>query len=165
MKVKLNLQKPINKRILSDTYYYTCEDKASVGRTLAGFLRFIRTKEKETSKVRAYYLVNPEVLCFKCPIERAYEKYKSFYDAGNAVKGPYIPKTPEGLIKKILRNMMRYKARERKIFRKIIVLRFKPKDLEHSNIMTLPKEKLLKAYYNVHVSLRDLMTKIKYTNE
>ena len=106
----------------NEAYTYACQPDTSIGRAINCLIKTIKNLDKQQPKLKAYFISGVSNLCFKAKPELIIEKYKSRYGAGSVTKGPFTPRSPQGLFKKILRNALRYKTKDKKLYKKLCVL-------------------------------------------
>ena len=171
----------INKRRLKETYgfkhvvdlkienkskkimHYECKKNQSVGRAICYILK--RIKKIDPKTYNALVIYNIEETIFKRNPKTVISRYKRIYSAGNQTKGPFTPKSEVGLFKKLLRNNLKYKSKDKVLFKKICVLANKELNLlkykNSTNIITQDKNYRTKEnIIGEKINLKTLIEKI-----
>jgi large subunit ribosomal protein L13 len=79
---------------------------------------FVAKKALEGEKI---IIVNSEKALITGRKENIFEKYKQRADRGDAIKGPFFPRTPDRILRRAIRGMLPYKKEKGKIaFKKVM---------------------------------------------
>ena len=119
---------------LSHVLRYSFDPYSSIGRVSSQIVKDILKREKEDPSKRVYLIDSPDSLTFSASREYLISKYKNKYDCGGKSKGPFYVKSVVGLFKLILRTMMKYKGKHKKVYKKICVMRESDKDSKISTV-------------------------------
>lgn len=170
LRKNLFMSKKRDKKTSSDfdpkkIFEYKCTEYGSVGRTIGYLVK--RFKDKDIENCSAIVIHNIENLVFKRDPVEAFLKYKRFYDAGNQTKGHFTPKTTIGLFNKLLRNNLKYRTLQKKLYKKICILSeadyllFKKLNMD-TKLLTESgfKQKIRPNYFGLKIKLGELIPKL-----
>lgn len=147
-------------------YHYSCEDYASIGRTIAYVVKHL--KKLDLKDCSAILITNIENTVFKRDPVEVLDRYRRIYSAGNQTKGPFTPRTVPGLFKKLLRNNLKYKNEDKALFKRICVLTTAEYDsmfpVKSKNFTSLAKldstYHMRQNYFGLKIKLKQLITKL-----
>ena len=133
---------------LSKILKYSFEEGASVGRVVSQIVKDILIKQKSSDKKLVYLIEKPGTLTFTSPKEYLINKYHLKYTVGHKAAGPFYTKTALGLVKLIVRTMMKYKGKHRLAYKKICIME-DPTDFEVQTVNIKCKSSRLSSTFTV----------------
>lgn len=145
-----------NKLDPSSILLFDVKEGSSAGRTAS---RIVKDLLQNTSyfNYKVYLILNAGELTVSGKSSYVIEKYKNKFNAGGKSKGPYYKKSSSELYKLMLRTMMQYKGKHKKIYKKICVLK------DQMSLNQLINSNDLQIIDKIRVEVRDsnLTEKIK----
>ncbi|MFC1698157.1 50S ribosomal protein L13 [Nanoarchaeota archaeon] len=102
-------------------------------------------------------IVNCEKAVITGNKKRILERYKQKREMGIPLKGPYISRTPEQLLRRIVRGMLPYKQEKGKLaFQKVKCHRGIPQEFEGKDMITIQKSHVEKLPNLKYISINDI---------
>ncbi len=107
------------------------------------------------------FIVNSEKAVFTGSKDYIFQKYKAQADRGEPFHGPFLPKTPDRFLKRIIRGMLTYKkGKGKEAFKRIKCFRGIPKEFEGKTI-SLEKVNVAKIRYTKYVTIGEVCNHLK----
>ena len=108
------------------------------------------------------FIVNAEKVVITGNERNIFEEWKQKIDRGNPYKGPFYPKRPDLLVKRVIRGMLPWKKHKgRTAFKRIKVFIGVPEELKNEKIERLPEKYTVdKLKVRKYVILGDLCKKL-----
>lgn len=123
------------------------------------------------TRVAKMALLGEKVVIINC--EKAYisgdkvgisKRYKRRQDRGVPLKGPYIGRSPDRLVRRTIRGMLPHRqARGREAFGRIMTYLGVPEEFKDKNTLTFEDCKITKLPHLKHISLQDVARHIGAT--
>lgn len=111
-------------------------------------------------------ILNSELAVITGKKEVILKKYKAQSDRGEPFHGPFMPKTPHLLLKRIIRGMLPYKfGKGRTAFKRIKCYISIPEGFKNSKIETIEKANISKLQTLRYITLKELCNMLKHKNE
>ena len=99
-------------------------------------------------------IVNCEKAVFTGSKKTVFEKFKQRRERGNALKGPYYPRRPDMIVKRIIRGMLPYKQEKGKnAFKKLKCYVSIPEKYSGKNLESIDNAKIEKSNAEKYVDL------------
>jgi len=92
--------------------------------------RLASTIAKELLKGKGVYVINAEKSMISGNPKHTLKIYQEKISRGDPYHGPFYPKTPERILKRVVRGMLPKKARGREVLKRLRVFRSKPEGFE-----------------------------------
>jgi|SRR3989344_7112356 len=111
-------------------------------------------------------ILNSEQAVISGPKEVILKKYKAQANRGEPFHGPFMPKTPHLLLKRIIRGMLPYKfGKGRTAFKRIKCYVGIPEVFKNSKIETIEEANISRLQILKYTTLKELCNMIKHKNE
>ena len=108
------------------------------------------------------YIVNAEKAVVSGSKKVIFEKYNRQSHRGEPFHGPFLPKTPDRLLKRMIRGMLPYKQyKGRMAFKKIKCYRGIPEGFAGKDFESIEKANVSKMQYFKFISIGDLCELLK----
>lgn len=107
-------------------------------------------------------IINSDLAVITGPKEVILKKYKAQADRGEPFHGPFMPKTPHLLLKRIIRGMLPYKfGKGRSAFKRIKCYKGIPEGFKNDKIETIETANISRLQTLKYITLKELCNMIK----
>jgi hypothetical protein len=145
----------------SKIYVHECEKGSSIGRTLSILIRKILELQRENPSIRAYFVQGAQLCTLSGKKQLYYQKYRTLFEAGSKTKGPFLKRDPSMFCKFLLRHMLQYKSKHRKVYKKICFIPAQSTLLaKHIETVNRLVFKVRDSTYTPRTTVKEILNKI-----
>lgn len=124
--------------------------------------RFATIAAKKAILGEEVFIINSEKAIITGSKKVILEKYKAQDNRGEPFHGPFLPKTPDRFLKRIIRGMLTYKkGKGRDAFKRIKCYRGVPKGFENKEKTTFEKANISKMRNLNYITIAEICSLLK----
>lgn len=124
--------------------------------------RFATIVAKQAILGEEVFIINSEKAVITGDKKNTFAKYKAQSNRGEPFHGPFLPKTSDRFLKRIIRGMLTYKkGKGRDAFKRIKCYRGIPKQFENKEILKIEKANISKIQNLKYTSIGEICNYLK----